>query len=116
MEINNNIQTLRQYADIHCAYISGGLTNSRVLNHMQADIYGMPLYHMEDSESTAAGALMVALKNLGIYQSYDEAFSMIRNPETSAKYEPKAERQKRYVDKQLYMNLALIDISEPTSP
>ena len=104
MEINNNIQTLRQYADIHCAYISGGLTNSRVLNHMQADIYGMPLYHMEDSESTAAGALMVALKNLGIYQSYDEAFSMIRNPETAAKYEPKAERQKRYVDKQLYMN------------
>ena len=71
---------------------------------MQADIYGMTLYHMEDSESTAAGALMVVLQNMGIYKSYDEAFDRIRNPENAAKYEPIIERWNGYAEKQLFMN------------
>ncbi|MGL6198421.1 MAG: FGGY-family carbohydrate kinase [Lachnospiraceae bacterium] len=104
MEVNNNIQALRKYVDINYAFISGGLTKSKVMNHMQADIYGIPLYHMEDSESTALGALMVTLVSRGIYQTYREAFNNICRRKEKVRYIYNELVYKQYVNKQQYMN------------
>lgn len=65
LEIDSHIQRMRKYMRIDCAHISGGLTRSDVMNQMQANIYGMPLYRMDDAEATALGALLVALDSLG---------------------------------------------------
>lgn len=104
LEIRNNILLFGDYAGIRKAYISGGLTNSEVINQIQADVYGISLYHMEDSESTAFGALMVALAGLGVYGTLDEAFSVVRGGTGVKCYEPGRELFAEYEKKRERMN------------
>lgn len=99
LEIADNMQQLEKYGPIEKVYISGGLTNSRVLNQMQADIYGIMLYHLVDSESTALGALMTALTEMGIYSSVEEAFHAIRGTEKIEKFNPRLPRYREYQKK-----------------
>ena len=104
MEIRNNILLFGDYAGIRKAYISGGLTNSEAINQIQADVYGSTLYHMEDSESTAFGALMAALTGLGVYGTLDEAFSAVRGGSGMKCYEPQRELFAEYEKKRERMN------------
>lgn len=104
MEIQNNISLFGDYTNIEKAYISGGLTNSPVINQLQADIYGIPLYHMEDSESTALGALMVTMEGLQVYPSLDAAFETIRGAAKAECYEPRADQHEQYEKKRRAMN------------
>lgn len=103
LEISNNIHIFRKYVDVDSAYISGGLTNSEIMNDMQADIYGIPLYHLEDTESTSVGALIVALKKL-TGKSIDEVFADIRRRDAIEKYDFDDERHHVYLEKQKRMN------------
>ena len=104
MEIRNNILLLGEYVGIHKAYISGGLTNSEVINRIQADVYGISLYHMEDSESTAYGALMVALVGQGVYKTFDEAFDAVRGGTKTGCFQPRKEIFAAYEEKRVRMN------------
>lgn len=104
LEIQNNIRLFAKYAEVQEAYISGGLTNSAVINQLQADIYGIPLYHMEDSESTAVGALMVALEGMGVYSSLEDAFGAIRGQAKTECYRPRMEFYEAYANKRSRMN------------
>lgn len=104
MEIRNNILLFGEYAKIDRAYISGGLTNSEIINRIQADVYGISLYHMEDSESTAFGALIVALTGLGVFGSPEEAFYTVRDSSRMNCYEPRNEIFKAYEEKRKRMN------------
>lgn len=99
LEIANNLEEFEKYCPIEKAYISGGLTNSRVMNQMQADIYGLKLYHMEDSESTALGALMTVLTEMGVYSSVEEAFHIIRGAENTQVFKPRMTRFEEYQKK-----------------
>lgn len=104
MEIRNNILLFGEYAKIGRAYISGGLTNSEVINRIQADVYGIPLHRMADSESTAFGALMVCLVGQGVYGSLEEAFQAVRGNTGVTCYEPRKELFKAYEEKRGQMN------------
>lgn len=104
MEIRNNILLFGEYAKIDRAYISGGLTNSEIINQIQSDVYGIPLYHMEDSESTAFGALMVCLVGQGVCGSLEEAFQAVRGGTKAACYEPRQELFQAYEEKRERMN------------
>ena len=104
MEIQNNIRLFGSYAKISQAYISGGLTKSPAINQLQADVYGMPLYRMSDSESTALGALMVALVGLGEYPSLEEAFGAVRAGEKVDCFRPRMELHEQYANKRAAMN------------
>lgn len=104
LEIRNNILLFGEYAKIDRAYISGGLTNSGIINQIQTDVYGIPLYHMEDSESTAFGALMVALTGQGVCGSLEEAFRAVRGKTGIACYEPREELFQAYEEKRQRMN------------
>lgn len=66
---------------------------------MQADIYGLKLYHMEDSESTALGALMTVLTEMGVYSSVEEAFHIIRGAENTQVFKPRMTRFEEYQKK-----------------
>jgi len=104
LEIQNNVELFRQYVDVSQAYISGGLTNSRIIDQMQADIYGIPLHHPENSESTALGALMVTLTGLGVYETIAEAFEQVRGQDPKEIYYPNPEKTKQYQEKRMQMN------------
>ena len=105
LEISNNISIFRKYVDVNAAYISGGLTKSEIMNCMQADIYGIPLYHLEDSESTSVGALIVAMKNLtGKNISVEEIFAAVRRKDAIEKYDFDDEKHLIYLQKQEKMN------------
>lgn len=104
LEIRNNIDNMKKYCPISQAYISGGLTKNKAFNQIQADVYGIPLFHLEDSESTAIGALIVALNGLGVYKSIEEAFSIIRSNDKFETYIPDRDRHKYYLKRQREMN------------
>lgn len=104
-EIKNNIQMLGQHTDITRACISGGLTNSPIINQMQADIYGIPLRRMKDAESAARGALMVALCKMGVYESMDQAFHKICSQANMEQYMADEAKYMEYMEKQQRMNL-----------
>ncbi len=74
MEIAIQMERLQQYVEIGCVGISGGLTNARDINQMQADIYQKRLYRLKNSEATANGAWMVAAVGLGWYETVEDAF------------------------------------------
>ncbi len=103
IEICNNLELFRCYVDIDSIYASGGMTNSNIMNQMQADICGLPLYHMKNSESTALGALMVALSGMGIYSSVEEAFRSIRGKESVEVYQPNNEKHVWYLERKKEM-------------
>lgn len=103
-EIRNNIHLISSYAKINQIYISGGLTNSSTINQIQADIYGIPLCHLEDSEATALGALIVALEGMGVYNSFSEAFDIICGRIPVTYYKPRPEFHNLYMKKQKKMN------------
>lgn len=118
LEIKNNVDLLGSYAGMESIYISGGLTKSRIMNQMQADIYGLPLYHRDEPEATALGALMVTLHSLGRYDSYDEIFEKINRTSIVEVYEPKEARE-YYLNKQqqlnaLYKKIYVCDMPELT--
>ena len=77
MEVKNNIDTFRQYTPICEGYISGGLTKTDIINQMQADMYGVVLYRLADSESTSLGAFLVALLALHVYEDPVRIYSEI---------------------------------------
>lgn len=104
LEIKNNIDLLRRYEDISDIYISGGLTKSRIMNQMQADIYGLPLSSREEAESTALGALLVTLHSLDSSLSYEDMFHTICETSRVERYKPK-EATDYFLNKQLQMNL-----------
>lgn len=104
MEVKNNMDMMKQYVELDSAYISGGLTNSHIVNQMQSDVYGLPLYRLEESESTAAGALMIALQSMGAYKDLDEIFMAVQNPKHAEKYEMNGKKHEIYLTKQKEMN------------
>lgn len=104
LEIKNYIDRFGKYVEIVSANIGGGMTNSKIMNQMQADIYGLKLFRMEDSESTALGALVIALTSLGIYKDIPEAYRRIWECKTREVYIPDMEKAARYRRKQEDMN------------
>lgn len=104
IEINNNIKSFKKYIDIDSIYISGGLTKSRIINQMQADVYGIPIYVMEESESTTLGALMITLYNLGVYSTIEDAFNTISSNKKVNTYSINEIKYKEYERKQNEIN------------
>ena len=58
---------------------------------------------MEDSESTAYGALMVALMGQGVYRSLDEAFETVRSGTDTKCFRPQEELFAVYEEKRKRM-------------
>lgn len=104
LEIQNNLRIFREYTAVSRAYISGGLTNSNAFNQIQADVYGIPLYRMENTESTVLGAFIVAMCGLGIYQSPEKAFGAVREQEKITSYLPTESLHLLYEEKRRQMN------------
>lgn len=76
-EVKVNIEQFRRYVPVNAGHISGGLTKMTVLNQIQADIYGIPLYCDHDQEASAKGAAMVSMVELGLLKSYKEAYHIL---------------------------------------
>jgi sugar (pentulose or hexulose) kinase len=104
MEINNNIQSFESYVTIDKVLINGGLSKSEAFNQMQADVYGKRLLRMDNTESTAIGALMVAGITLGIYKDEKDAFDIIHKGMGSKEYVPNSDNHAVYTRLQSEMN------------
>lgn len=104
MEIDNNIASFEKYVPIEKILINGGLSKSESFNKMQADIYGRPVVRMDNAESTAIGALMVASVTMGQYRDVEEAFRAIRKDAKAKVYEPHREAHSFYEELRGKMN------------
>ena len=104
MEIGNNIASFEKYVPLHRILINGGLSKCEAFNQMQADIYGKPVIRMDNAESTAIGALMVATVTMGEYADVAEAFDKIREGTGSKEYTVNAEKHTVYEELRAKMN------------
>lgn len=90
MEINDGINILRSYGPISSVIIGGGLTNSEIMDQMQADAYDLTIYRAPNTESTAIGALISVLVNQGVYDSFEKAYQAVVHG-TAKSYKPNPE-------------------------
>ena len=103
LNVRENIDHMRQLIPVETGYISGGMTNMPIINQMQADAYGIPLYRLKDTESTSLGALVVALASQGVYPSFEEAFSNAAESSVDHRYDPDVTRSGKLSSKYLKM-------------
>lgn len=87
-EVKLNLDSFARYVPLAEGFVSGGLTQTRVVNQMLADALGMPLTRLDDAESTARGALISALVGQGVYASAAEAFDAICGDIEREEYTP----------------------------
>lgn len=77
MEVNDGIDILRGYGPVSSVIISGGLTNSDIMNQMQADAYRLSITKSPVTESTAIGALVSLLVNQEVYPTFESAYEHV---------------------------------------
>ncbi len=104
MEIGNNIASFEKYVPLEKILINGGLSKSEAFNRMQADVYGKPVIRMDNAESTAIGALMVASVTMGCYRNAEEAFTGIRKNAGAREYEVHEDIHAVYQELRSHMN------------
>ena len=74
--------------------LTGGGSNSRQILQMRADIFGIPVEQMDNTESGTAGCMILAGKAMGKFQDIDHAIGQtVRVKET---FLPNFERHKLY--------------------
>lgn len=92
VEVRNNLDSMERYVPLVRGRVSGGLTQTPVINQIQADVYGMPLVRLEDFESTARGALISALVGQGVYANAELAYEKVVGDAGSTLYVPDSAR------------------------
>lgn len=90
-EVGENLDNLSRYVGMNKGVISGGLTQTSSINQLQADMYGIPLSCSNDPESTAVGALIVALAGQGI-ASPKETLALFSFADGETVYQPNREK------------------------
>lgn len=103
-EVDNGMDMMKQYTEISKIFINGGMTNNKLFNQLQADIYGREVIHQGDSEATAKGALIVAMVGAGVCSNVSEAFEMINNGQAKEIYKPNDKNKNIYQNCKLAMN------------
>ena len=89
-EVRANLDSFEGYVSLTHGSISGGLTQTPVINQLQADVYGFDLTRQEDPESTARGALVSALAGQGVCASAEEAYAQVAAGIAVESFEPDA--------------------------
>jgi gluconokinase len=91
-----NIHTLveAQLSPTKAIYADGGFTKSPFWVQMMADITGKPIFVRESEDSAAIGAIMLAMKAMGLYKNLEDAIHILQptilftpNLANHAKYE-----------------------------
>ena len=57
--------------------VSGGLARFDLINQIKADVTGLPVYVVNDFESTSIGALLLSILALNKSQTYEDVSSML---------------------------------------
>ncbi len=96
LEIAENISLIEKIAGkIDLVSVAGGMTRSDLFNTIQANAFGKTVISYPNSEATSIGATISAAVSLGVYNSYEEAFSrMVKDG--PKKYEPNPEDREKY--------------------
>jgi len=68
--------------DFDSIIASGGFTRSSFWPQMVADVFNKPLHILHTGENSALGAAFLAMKTLGIIQSYAETIGFIETSQT----------------------------------
>jgi xylulokinase len=74
LEVHNNLTRLaEQGLPLDVIRLGGGATHSPLWNQIQADVYGKPVQVLEEEESTALGAAILAAVGAGVFSDINEA-------------------------------------------
>lgn len=103
MELSNHIEAFSDYVAIREINISGGMTSSKAMCQLIADVLGRKVFRQEDTEATARGAYLATMKSLGYYKSIGEAAKALNGGERTV-YEPDERLHEGYAKKQREMN------------
>ena len=95
-EIGNGISVMNAYETISEINVNGGLTNSRIFNEIQCNVYGRRILKRGDSDSTARGAYMVAAVTLGLYDTVEDALKKLDEKSEIKEYIPDENTVRQY--------------------
>lgn len=96
MEIAENIEHFKKYAAVDSICISGGMSASEGFSQLLADVCGCRITRSDNSESTAAGAFLVAACALGLYSNVAEGYRAVNKELHTVSYDPNLDKHKKY--------------------
>ncbi|MDO5108771.1 MAG: FGGY-family carbohydrate kinase [Erysipelotrichaceae bacterium] len=103
MEIANHLEHLSEVTEITRVYAGGGMTASKTLNQLMANIFGREVDCVENPEATGLGALAVVLAAGGQSASVKEAYRALAG-EKKIVYTPDMTLHEAYEAKREKMN------------
>ena len=114
LEINSNIQLIKQYTDINQIVISGGLSKSKIINQIFSDVSGHKVVRLENTESTSVGALITALCTFNVFDDPEQAFIKLRKNDVRDEIIPNSAKAANYAERQREMNELYNKIYNPS--
>ena len=74
IEVHDNLMRFAEHGlPLEVIRLGGGATHSPLWNQIQADVYGKPVQVLEEQESTALGAAILAAVGAGVFSDINEA-------------------------------------------
>ena len=112
LEFRNHLDTFAKYVPLGSVYVSGGLTKSKVIDQLLADVTGQNIITRDDKEATARGAYLVALVGLGYCPNVEEAIHAVPDQSETTQYFADPEKSAAYAEKQKRMNRLYANIKD----
>jgi xylulokinase len=89
MEVHDNLTRFaEQGLPLEVIRLGGGTTHSPLWNQIQADVYGKPVQVLEEEESTALGAAILAAVGAGVFSDINEAVAAMVHVDSTIDPDP----------------------------
>ncbi|MFC1820074.1 FGGY-family carbohydrate kinase [Thermodesulfobacteriota bacterium] len=88
LEMGDNLKLIREILPhpVNEIVVAGGLTNFKLFNQLQSDVFDAELRLPSTSEASSLGALISGLVSLGIYADYQSAYNATQHTKCSRLY------------------------------
>ncbi|MFI3176489.1 MAG: FGGY-family carbohydrate kinase [Eubacteriales bacterium] len=96
LEIKEKLEVMNQYVPISDVYLGGGLSKNRILNQLQADVYGKVVKRSCREEETSIGAFLITMVCMGYFKDITFAHQEVNKNIQNESYQPNLEKTNQY--------------------
>jgi sugar (pentulose or hexulose) kinase len=97
VELKESLELVEQLCGIvRSVHVSGGMTQLKLFNQIQSDVFERPVQRFGGNEATSQGAWIAGAVATGLAASHAEAFARMALPEAAQAYQPDVATQATY--------------------
>ena len=96
-ELGKGLDLVQEFCGpVESVAVSGGMSDSELFNHIQADVFRKPTIRLASGEATSRGAWMAGAVAIGLAPDYPGAFALSTRSAPCERFEPDGKNGDRY--------------------